>query len=161
MASRILAARDAVRAFLVTELEPARPDQVQAAYIPVLDRADFTGWRAWVYPSAYRDSARLARNRVRKELRVTVEFEVKYDEPASAEPTGRVPVTWVDQQVEYVETRVFDPLNETAVGATELLAGRFRNESCAVNAVFDPVRLHEDKVFASLIEIVLSEPAEG
>lgn len=161
MASRILTACDGVKDLLVAELDLAEPDEIQRAYVPVIDRADFEGMRFWVYPAAYRDAERQARRRVKKELRVAVEFERKYGDPATPDPAGRVPVEWVDLQVEYVETTVFDLLNDTGVREGDLVAGRFRTESCEVTTVVDPGRLHADKVFASLIEVVYSETAEG
>lgn len=161
MASRILAARDAVKDLLVLGLELAEPDRIQAAYVPVLERAGFTGWRIWVYGESYRDRDRLTRGKVRKELKVTVEVEVKYELAASPEEAGRVPPEWVDEQIEWVETAVFDLLNEAGVHGTALVASRFRNELCEVSLVLDAGRLHEDKVFASLIEVTYSEPAAG
>lgn len=161
MASRILAACDAVRDLLEAALEPAEPDRIQRAYVPALDRADFDGWRIWVYPVGYRDRDRLSRGTVRKELRVTVEVEVKYDLAASPDESGRVPPEWVDEQVAWVETQVFDRLNEAGVHASALVGGRFRTETCEVTLVADPLRLHEDKVVVSLIEVTYTEPAAG
>lgn len=161
MASRILACRDAVRDLLVARLDPAEPDRVRAVYVPKLDGAAWDGWRYWVYPAGYRDRDRLSRASVRKEYRVAVEAEIRYPDAGSAEEDGTVPPEWVDEQVRYVEVNVFDLLNETGVRKATLLASRFRCEACEVQAVYDPRRLHEDKVFASLIEVTYSEPVAG
>ena len=160
MASRILACRDAVRDLLVASLDVAEPDRVKAVYVPKLDAGDWSGWRFWVYPAAYRDSERLSRGRVKKELRILVEAERKYEEAGEDEEDGLVPVEWADEQTRYVEEEVFDLLNETG-DRRSLLANRFRTEACEVQAVYDPTRLREDKVFATLIEVTYSEPAEG
>jgi hypothetical protein len=161
MASRVLAACDAVAALLAAGLQPSEPDRVRRAYVPVLDRSDFAGWRVWVYPAGYRDRDRLTRGTVRKEVRVAVEVEVKYDLPGSDDEAGRVPPEWVDGQVAWVEADVYGLLNETGVRASDLVGGRFRAEACEVTGVLDPGRLHGDKVFASLIEVTYSEIAAG
>jgi hypothetical protein len=161
MGDDILAVRDAVRDLLVANLEPAEPDRVKAVYAPKLDAVGWDGWRYWVYPAAYRDSERLSRGAVKTELRILVEPECRYDEAGSAAEDGTVPPEWADDRIREIGNGVFDLLNDTGVRKATLLAGRFRCEACEMQAVYDPVRLHQDKVFACLIEVTYSEPVTG
>lgn len=161
MGDDILACRDAVRDLLVANLDPAEPDRVKAVYVPKLGLPDWDGWRYWVYPAAYRDAERLARGKVKTELRIIVEAECRYSEAGSAEEDGTVPPDWVDERVREVGNGAFDTLNDTGVRKATLLAGRFRCESCEMQAVYDPQRLHADKVFGCLIEVTYTEPATG
>jgi len=156
--ARITEVCGGVLAKLVEVIVPVAPDQVEAAYAAtdVLETVD--GKRVRVYPAKYGEAARLARYRVHNEYTVAVVVEVPYLAAASAGSDGAVPPEWVDQQIAWVEANIYTPLNTTYVHEADgLLLDSLTCWTCVVSVVYDPVRLAEEKLLVSIVEVAYRE----
>jgi hypothetical protein len=162
MAARISEVCAGVLDYLAGLINPVAPDVVEGAYAAADQLETLDGKRVRVYPAKYGDAERLARYRVMKEYAVAVVAEVPYLAAASPDPAGAVPPAWVDDQVGWVEANIFDPLNTAFVHAEDgLLLGALTCWTCAVTVVYDPVRLAEEKLFVSIVEVAYRESTEG
>jgi hypothetical protein len=162
MAARIIDVCAGVLDFLAGVIQAAPPDTVEGAYAARDQLETLDGKRVRVFPAKYGDAERLARWRVMKEYTIAVVVEIPYTAAASPLAVGAVPPAWVDQQVGWVEANIFDPLNTTFVHAADgLLLDSLTCWTCTVTGVYDPVRLAEEKVFVSILEIAYRESETG
>jgi hypothetical protein len=110
------------------------------------------------FPEVLLDAERLARRRVTKEIKLALVVEALYTEPAAADDEP-VPEPWVSEQIEWVETQLFDRVNNKGVLENDLLGNRFRMMNCEWAAVYDVDRLINSKLFWSLINLTYHEQA--
>ena len=116
-----------------------------------------------VYPSRYYQSSRAARKRTENGYGIQVITEFLYKEPASSDPSGRVPTDWVREQIYWHEQKVYALLNETGVhlDETETILGELRPETCETVVIYDETRLDVEKLFLSVTEVEYREIVRG
>ena len=138
-------------------LEAALPTEaIVRTDIPVEDLADFDERRIYVFVAGYSDAARIARSMNIAEAPTAVLFAEKYDPAASADPSGPIPLNWVDARRD-TTAALFALLNATGVKQATRLMGSFWPETCALTTPVDLTRLNQQKVFWSLVEVSYRE----
>ncbi len=156
--ARIIQVCDAVVDLLANTITDATPTRLYAASDKFPEMSDR---RLWVFPAAYTDAERLARDELNREYRVAIDVSERYEEPASPDLEGAVPKEWVDERVAWVANSLFALLNTRGVRRrSERLLGTLYPHSCEVEAVYDPLDI-DAKVFRSRLVIGYREAVEG
>lgn len=140
--ARLIAVADAVRAAIAAGLPAGDTTEVTRCYVPRVTPDQAEGRFVFVYPLGYADAGPATRGDQTYAYRVGVQVDERYRE------AGDPPDEWLDAQLLWCETQVFDLLSDAR--AAYLLNDTLRPEEAEVVVAYDPEQL-DRKLFESVM----------
>lgn len=151
---------------LVTEIDTAwtqgASDTISRRYIAPVNLGELsslTGRHVYVFPGAYDNSPDTrGHDAWVHEVRIVV---VERYETAGSDPAGTTIKAWVDDRVDFVETKIVETLDYDGRSTLRIGSTReFTTESVEIE-VYDPELLNQKDLFVSTVDLVFREYAIG
>lgn len=151
----------AIADILVTEFQnrinavPIPDTVVSRTYDTTHDLGTVSGRKIDIYPLSYNNEEDVDRESSLYNFRYSFVILERY------KPMGIVPIAWIDAQVDFVESYIFNPLDNRDPFFIEYDGDKYWCIEVQVTSVFDYDLLRQQKVFWSEVECVFTKIDKG